>query len=497
MTAGSPDTSGRTLWLCLHFPDLALEIFLRGLLLLQKPVVVTEGGKVYRLNAEAKEAGIQPGNNMDTAYTLSEQVVSFQRNEQKEYAALAYLAQWAYQFTPNVSIKAPDCLLLEISGCIRLFKGRDALKQKIIQGLGDMGYTPFIGVNKTPLAALCHARSSVADNVGGDSTGLDDLPVTHLQVDEDIIDSLRQMGITRIGELLKLPPDGLGRRFGSDFTHYLARLTGKEPDPQKFINPEPHFHSDITFMSDVTDFSALTFPINRLLGELGAFLKARQLCTSHLTWRLSHIKSRRTKSFSIYLANPENDQKIFRTLTQLKLEQIKDVEEVDTIALTVNRFSSTRSHSGDLFHGTRLQQKDSQREHTDQLLNMLYARLGSGTCFGLSLANDHRPEKAWRFVRMGQKDHKSALPNLKEPPIPRPVFLLNTPRPLAVIEGKPCLGGHLELIRGPERIDFGWWDEATMAQPLTRDYYIARKRSGALCWVFNHAGRWYLHGIFS
>jgi protein ImuB len=98
---------------------------------------------------------------------------------------------------------------------------------------------------------------------------------------------------------------------------------------------------------------------------------------------------------------------------------------------------------------------------------------------------------------MGQRDHKTALPNFKEPPKPRPVFLLDTPRPLAVIEGMPCLGGQLELIRGPERIDFGWWDEATMEQPLTRDYYIARKRSGALCWVFNHAGRWYLHGIFS
>ena len=59
------------------------------------------------MNVTAKEMGIQISSSMDTAYTLNSQIVSFERDEEKEFATLSHLAQWAYQFTPGVSIKAP------------------------------------------------------------------------------------------------------------------------------------------------------------------------------------------------------------------------------------------------------------------------------------------------------------------------------------------------------------------------------------------------------
>ena len=506
MIPNVPDKA--SLWLCLHFRQLPLEVFARGLDAgeWQRPLVVLERHRICRLNKAAQDIGIAPGNNMDTAYTLSEQVISFERDEEKEYSHLAHLAQWAYQFTPNVSIKAPDSLLLDITGCLKLFKGLASLTRQIEDGLRRLGYQPITGVSGTPLAALVLAKSRAQQDSENTIDSLERLPVIYLSIDEKIIDALHQMGIHDIGSLLALPTSGLSRRFGVFFVDYLARLVGDKPDPQKFISPEPIFFSEITFLSDVTDTQALVFPIRRLIGELGEFLTVRQLCANHLMLKLSH-RSHPAKSFSVYLANPESDPVIFLPLVQLKLDQLDDIQEVDSISLAVNRFFPADLVSGDLFHGTRFRQKDGRINNKDnaananRLLDMLHARLGPGTCYGLSVANDHRPERAWRPIHLGQPAQWQLADEVDENP--RPVFLLHAPRPLNVAGGHPCLGGKLELLKGPERIDFGWWDESAISKPIARDYFVARQKSGALFWIFNCPGdnpndkRWYLHGIFS
>ena len=491
------------LWLALYFPALPLEVFARGFDDDTKPVIIVEAHRVCRLNAAAAALGIARGNSTGTAYSLADHLASFERDSNKEYRHLEQLAGWAYRFTPNVAIKAPDTLLLDIAGCLKLFGGLAALKQQVIEGLAGLGYEPAVGVNTTPLAAMVSARSRLPDNTGSAAGALQHVPVSALTVDEKTIGLLQQMGIGQVGELLALPKSGLNRRFGVYFTDYLERLLGNKPDPQTFIDPAPRFFNEITFLADVTDTQALLFPIKRLLGELCDFLVARQLDTRQLNWTLSH-RAHPPCPFTVHLANPENDRHVFLALTQLKLDQLAAVKEVDSISLAINRFEKSNAISGDLFRGTRFQGKDGRHQATadtanaNHLFNMLHARLGPGTCFGLGTANDHSPEKAWQLVRIGQK-HK-AVPTARSDANPRPVFLLDRPRQLNVVNQTPCLGSQLKLLQGPERIDFGWWDEKDLARPTTRDYYIARHPDGALYWVFNCPGaenRWYLHGIFS
>jgi protein ImuB len=492
------------LWLCLHFKQLPVEVFSRTEK--SRPVVVASKQKIHYMNASAEKTGIRIGSSMDTAYTLNSQIISFDRDEEKELTVLSHLAQWAYQFTPSVSIKAPHSLLLDVKGCLKLFGGIENIKSKISTGLFKLGYTACIGINTTPLAALFTAESNSAEDHftkdGGDTSSvaksLQSMSIAHLRADGKIIESLRQMGIKDMGALLQLPLDGLNRRFGIFFVDYLQRLIGEKPDPQKFISEIPRFYSDVTFLSDVTNIQSLAFPVKRLLSELCDFLQIRQLHTNQFTFKLSH-RSHPAKSFSIYLANSENNLAMFLMLTQLQLDKVNDMPEVDNLRLTTHSFYPANSVSGDLFHGTRFHQKGGRthgktdQDQTNQLLNMFRARLGPQTCFGLSMANDHRPEKSWKTVRLNQKDYW--FPENEKEENPRPLYLLNTVQALKMRNDQPLLGGPLELIRGPERIDFGWWDGNDSA----RDYYIARHTCGALYWVFNHlnTGKWYLHGIFS
>ena len=493
----SSDDHVENLWLCLHFPELPVEVFSREHT--DTPLVVTSRQRVAFMNQCARNIGILVGSSMNTALTINNEVVSFERDEPREIESLQQLAQWAYQFTPCVSIRAPASLILDVSGCLKLFKGLNNLKAKIHAGLEQLGFRVSMGVNRTPLAALLFAESGTPDNLGDTRSSLAPVPIHSLRIDENIIDALHSMGISTCAQLFKLPTDGLNRRYGVFFTDYLARLTGEKPDPQKFISDKPRFRSDITFMSDVTNLESLVFPMKRLLGELQAFLTGRQLQLNQFSFKLAH-RSHSPKTFTVYLASPDNDQQMFLMLSQLQLEKINDMPEVDNIALAANHFFKTETDSGDLFHGTRFMQKDgrmhskAEEARATHLINMMTARLGPQACFGLSASNDHRPELAWKPVQVSSRRDKHEVDEST-----RPLFLLPEPKRLSPSlsspKSAPSLSGRLELLQGPERIDFGWWDE----RPVSRDYYIARHASGALYWIFLNLkdDTWHLHGIFS
>ncbi|MDA9366110.1 DNA polymerase Y family protein [Pseudomonadales bacterium] len=514
-----------SLWLCLHFPHLPLQVFTRGLNPADaiKPMVILERRRVIALNQAAFDTGIRHNNNMDTAYSISHEVISFDKDNDKELTTLTNLAQWAYQFSPAVTIRAPDVLLIDIGGSLKLFNGLKALMASIECGINDLGYTTISAINATPMAALLSARNNAAtnpdyqvtDNTGEVLPSIEMAPVTCLQADQAIINALQQMGIYTLRDLFKLPMSSINRRFGIYFTDYLQRLIGMQPDPQKTIDQAPHFFSDITFMADVTNTNALVFPIKRLLDELNAFLTARQLHINQLSWKLSH-RHHPTKYISIYLASPEHNIKALLQLTQLKLEQVKDVQEIDTLSLTVNSFFPADTVSGDLFQSAGYQPhldpiKGPSRRHQRQasanaLLNLLSTRLGPDACFGLSMANDHRPEKSWLRLKPNQISDETQYETAENLAMQlaqdnhRPLFLLTPPRALQLVNDAPYLNGKLELLQGPERIDFGWWDRPTSGEIITRDYYVAaHTERGALYWVFHYSnhGKWYLHGIFS
>ena len=207
-------------------------------------------------------------------------------------------------------------------------------------------------------------------------------------------------------------------------------------------------------------------------------------------------------------------------LTQLKLEQVKNVKEVDTLTLGVNDFFPANTASGDLFpvssyaipaqdqytNSTHAKVNNKVRESRPQrtdnanaLLNLLCTRLGPNACFSLALKDDHRPEKAWQRVSQ-QQTNNLATQAIQLPDSHRPIFLLTPPRVMQTDDHSPYLNGKLTLLAGPERIDFGWWDRPTLNETITRDYYVAaHAHSGALYWVFHyvHYDKWYLHGIFS
>ena len=205
------------------------------------------------------------------------------------------------------------------------------------------------------------------------------------------------------------------------------------------FNLYKHVETDHCIYLD-TDTVVIHDRVNELIKEAeDDFLIARQIKVNHFTFKLSH-REHSPKAFSIYLAEPESDAAMFLLLSQLHLDKIHDVQEIDSLTLSADRFFSATSLSGDLFHGTRFQQKDGRmtgladRENNNRFFNILRARLGPDACFGLAEANDHRPEKAWKVVSQSMQSKRKESSSGENP---RPMFLLPKPRRLRLHDGQP------------------------------------------------------------
>ncbi|MBK9447693.1 MAG: hypothetical protein IPO00_17295 [Betaproteobacteria bacterium] len=70
---------------------------------------------------------------------------------------------------------------------------------------------------------------------------------------------LTAFGIRRLGEVLKLPRAGLGKRLGSDFLIELARVLGEIPDPKSVSFFPQQFRHRLELNARVEDAGRLNF----------------------------------------------------------------------------------------------------------------------------------------------------------------------------------------------------------------------------------------------
>ena len=122
--ASRPTPSKKQLWVAVCLPSLAFECLCDGGDSHAPAVVVeAEQGRLHVVAASraAAEAGIASGTKLNTAMALAASLRVLERAPQSEQKSLESLAAWAESLTPTVSIEAPESLLLEVAGSLKLF----------------------------------------------------------------------------------------------------------------------------------------------------------------------------------------------------------------------------------------------------------------------------------------------------------------------------------------------------------------------------------------
>ena len=372
------------------------------------------------------------------------------------------IAAWACQFTPKVALEPPQALVLEVAASLRHFGGRDSFLAKLRAGLAELGCDASLAVASTALAALWLSR--------GNARNLEELP---LEATGFELEFFKSIGISTIGELMRLPREGLARRCGAALLDELDRAFGRLPETHAFFAPPPRFAARLELAAEATHAEALLFPARRLLLQLEGLLAARQAGVRSFVLKLCHHSSEFVE-VKIGLASPARDAGRLTALLRERLGALALARPVEALALEAGDFTPLGERSAAMFGDAAAEEEDWAR-----LVERLRARLGRDAVWGLATQPDHRPEHAWRRVEPGEWD-----PREFRQPGARPLWLLEPPRRIAETQ--------FALLAGPERIECGWWD----GDEAKRDYFVARLQE-SLAWVYREAGEWYLHGLFA
>jgi protein ImuB len=488
-------TAVRRLWFCICLPNLPLEACRSSD---EAFAIVEEQHGIHRVlqtDPKAAAAGVMRGQSANAALALLPALKLEERSPVREQQVLEALATWLERFSSFVSIAEKDVLLLEIAGSLRLFGGLPNLRQKISQGLSQQGFSAAMAIAPTPLAATWLARAGrracirVEENLAPE---LRKLPLACMNWPAGQRDSLMGMGISTIGDCLRLPREGFARRFGAERLLELDRALGQLPDPRDSWRAPERFCADYEMTEEQSDRELLLNICRELLSSHEQFLLARQLGTQRLCFSFFHLKSAATE---LYLGSALADRSAARwfDLLKIRFDTVRLPEPVIAVRLRSGLSQALQAETARLcFSSKGASQK--RRYSIAQLAERLIARIGNHSVNALGMVAEHRPEYAWNAQNPLSDWSSSTLTT--QDGVRRPLWMLPKPTLLATDDGYPLHGGcRLTLLQGPERLETGWWDE----QGISRDYYTAMNAAGIRLWIFRNRQRtpdWYLHGIF-
>jgi protein ImuB len=485
-----------TLWACLLFPSLPLDVFARAQSAdeARRPFVVGSGGhypRVVAANRAARGAGIRDDQLVSGALALAPDLALRDRSEDAEGRALAQLATWALTCTPMACLAPPNAIVAEIGTSLRLFGGLPRLVARLAGGTHALGYANRLGIAPTPGAALLLARAAVTHPVEDRARlpqALGPLPLTLLDLPDATRNTLREAGVTTFGQAAALPRDGLARRFGHAIVERIDQALGHAPDPRAAFVPPPVFEGRLELPAPAHDVESLAFGVQRLVRDLADWLNARGLGAVRLTLLLDHERYLRQRGVPatevpFALGAPTRTPAHLMGVLRERLARVTLPAPVEAMVLRSDETAALAGRNLGLLPGD-----DADRVEVP-LVDRLRARLGDEALIRLAPHADHRPELATAEATA------KALEAMTLPDAPRPVWLLSEPQPLAsVMESRPWV-----LRDGPERIESGWWDGAD----IRRDYYIADTHEGATAWIYRdhrygvEDGEWFLHGLFA
>ena len=352
---------------------------------------------------------------------------------------------------------------------------------------------------------------------GRQRQALKSLPLQSLQLPVNVVDSLTEVGIDSIGQLLRLPRVSLQERFGSIVPLQVSRFLGDVSDPLTPLHGSELLVASHSFEMPVLgrdiDFTYFRTLIERLVRQCLQPLVNTNRGVSSLQVRLGVNEGHGPTVIEVGLYKPTVQVRHLVDLVMLRLERVRLPREIVDVSIEVMSAGTLPYRQQNLFRGPT--QSDSSR--FEILLNRLVSRLGSGAVVEPRLLADIQPEVSWVAAPVVgvvglSKSHRSghllesSRSHFPKPVVgpSRPTFLLSSPRlidvPSLSADGLPVRfrwKGQFHVVmrsRGPERIETAWWRGPT----VRRDYYIFETDRGGRFWMFRGLRKrsWFLHGTY-
>ncbi len=428
------------------------------------------------------------------------------RDEAGDRAALSRLAVWAQRLSPVVAIDGTsEGLLVDVTGCERVFSGEPRLIRVAHEGLGRLGFRSRIAI--APSFGCAWALSRYGNNpctiVGQRDvrSALSPLPIAALRVGREIADQLGHVGIERIGQLLEMPRSTLPSRFGAELLLHLDRALGHAIETIEPIRPVPPPAVERVFDGPTDRIEAIELTARELIAEVADELQRRS-CGARLVEVTLVRSDLEPENLAVTLGRPSRDERHLWALLRPKLERAHLGFGVEAVRVRVPTVGVIR-HEQAVCVGAGEDVAEAEVERScDELIDTLGNRLGDRRVLRASLHASHLPERSFAMRPIAEPPPAIAA---EAPTRDRPAVLFDRPVPTEVVALTPDGPVHrlswngkdlrvLECV-GPERIGGEWW----RARDTTRDYFAVHAEDGRWLWLVRgiESGRWFVHGAWA
>jgi protein ImuB len=438
----------------------------------------------------------------------------------------------------------PDGLVMDISGCERLFKGEDRLGSHVAASLRRLGFECRIGIAPTIGAAWAVARFGMSDVGCGMSdvgtsiipspaairSALAALPIAGLRITREAEEALLELGVERIDQLLALPRAALPSRFGSLLVLRIDHALGQAMETIEPVRPTPPLRVERRFDGPATQQEAIERCTQDLLEELGRELLRRENGVRTLEARFERVgrtaRGTEIDAQRLTLSRPTRSPRHLWSLLRPRVEKLHlgfGIEGIALVTIRTGRLRHRQMEQGEHRHRSAA----SQRRDIAELIDTLVNRLGSDRVLRSEPAQSHIPERSWRMAPAGEDSRERPRPCEVDPSSAvrrsRPSVLFDRPEPaeaLALSDRPPWIfrwrDQHLTITAGigPQRLAGEWWKQRPgRPEEWERDYFRVRDQHGRWLWIFRevHAPspltgaessrtpppRWFVHGLWA
>jgi len=348
-----------------------------------KPVIVggdpERRGVVASASYEARPFGIHAGMPSSKARRLCPQAIFIRSHFSLYKDASAKFMKILGDFSPYIEPLGLDEAYLDVTGCEEPYGSPQklalAIKERTYK---ELEITASVGIATCKVVAkiasdLCKPDGLLEIAPGEEQAFLNPLPVAKLPgVGKKTEQSLKEMGITTIGELASLPSDTIKRQFGATGAVLHSYARGIDDREVEAPGEAKSISQQLTFARDTLDHNFLEANLHNLCQEVCQELRSQNKRAKCVAIRLRYADFK-TITRQVILREASNvTQVIFATAQQLLSKALAQQEK--PIRLIGIRISSL------VGEGKQLPMFDSgteKPEHLDKAIDKIRRKYGS------------------------------------------------------------------------------------------------------------------------
>lgn len=417
--------------------------------------------------------------------------------------ALKRLACRAVRLAPVVSLDPPDGLLLDLSGCERLYRGLPRLVKLIDASMRRLGLAVRVAAAPTFAAAWALARFGARSPVLAGAEFVDaavaGLPLAALRLEAGVIEQLATVGVVSLGELRGLPRGSLADRYGPGVVRRLDQLSGFLEEPLTPVRPREPLAAGISLEGPTDRLESVEAMARSLLTQVVGRLADRGAGCRRLDVRLER-SDLEPLVLTVRASAPTREAKHLWSMIAPRLAGAQLGFGVTGVRLRARGIARLVHEQASRWTPAATPPAD---ESLGRLVDTMNARFGPGRVRRLVPVASHRPERSFTTEPVLELTPGADVEEcgagldrpsrLLDPPRPVDVMLLLPDGPVAAVRHRGAMRRCLSCL-GPERIGPEWWRDGE--DQAVRDYFIVQIEGGRRLWIYHDAGRdvWRLHG---